>query len=324
MRILVTGVTGRIGSNLAAALTRDGHQVRGLVWPRDPRTDKLKALGLELIEGTITNPEDCKRAVDGVDAVYHLAAAFQGGGPFTVQEYFDINVRGTFNMLEAVRPNTDLKHFICASTDSVYAKSAFGGMKEPVREDVTPKSLTGWYGLSKGMAEETAIMYYRTYKVPTTVLRFPNTVGAGEFIKYGAFWFKNYKARPEAAGIKADDGSLVLLTDETGKPWKKHMGFVLDVVQGCVTALGKPAAFGEIFQLGAPKAFTWDEIIPHMSKRMGVPYVILALKGEPTSYEFDITKARTVIGFNPQYDAIRMIDTDVDFKNGRDVGVIPT
>ena len=147
MRVLVTGVTGRIGANLAAALVKDGHKVRGLVWQRDPRIEKLKSLNLELVNGTVTNVEDVKRAVDGVDAVYHLAAAFQGGGPFTTEEYFDINVRGTFNMLEAAKANTNLKHFMMASTDSVYIKSAPGGMAEKVHEDRTPKSLGGWYGL---------------------------------------------------------------------------------------------------------------------------------------------------------------------------------
>ncbi|MBM3932760.1 MAG: NAD(P)-dependent oxidoreductase [SAR202 cluster bacterium] len=139
MRVLVTGVTGSIGANLAAALVKEGHSVRGLVWQRDPRVEKLRPLNFELVNGTVTNVEDVKRAVDGVDAVYHLAAAFQGGGPFTTEEYFEINVRGVFNMLEAAKANPKLKHFIMASTDSVYAKSAPGGMSELVHR-TAPRS----------------------------------------------------------------------------------------------------------------------------------------------------------------------------------------
>ena len=82
MRILITGITGRIGANVAAALVRDGHRVRGLVWPRDPRVAKLLGLDLKLQHGSLTDPDDVLKAVDGMDAVYHMGAAFQGGGPF--------------------------------------------------------------------------------------------------------------------------------------------------------------------------------------------------------------------------------------------------
>lgn len=102
MQVLVTGITGRIEANLAAALVGQGHAVRGLVWGRDARVDKLRPLGVELIEGSLTEPADVARAVDGVDAIYHLGAAFQGGGPFSTTDYFEINVRGAFLMLEAV------------------------------------------------------------------------------------------------------------------------------------------------------------------------------------------------------------------------------
>ena len=55
MRVLVTGVTGRIGANVAAALVAAGHEVRGLVWARDSRTEKVAGLGLDLVEGTLTD-----------------------------------------------------------------------------------------------------------------------------------------------------------------------------------------------------------------------------------------------------------------------------
>ena len=103
MRILITGITGRIGANLAKQLVERGHQLRGLVWPRDPRVENLKQMQVELVEGSLTEPAAVERAVEGIEAVYHLGAAFQGGGPFTDEEFFEINVRGTFNMLEAMR-----------------------------------------------------------------------------------------------------------------------------------------------------------------------------------------------------------------------------
>ena len=325
MRILVTGITGRIGANLAVALVKEGHEVRGLVWPKDPRTNKLRGLDIQLQNGSLTETRDVREAVDGIEAVFHLGAAFQGGGPFTTEDYFETNVRGTFNLLEAAKRNDSLQHFLFASTDSVYIKSAPGGMKDPVREDVTPRSLTGWYGLSKSMAEDMCTAYFRSYSMPTTVLRFPNTLGAGEIISYGAFYLSSYKdSKPELAGLWQGEERLVLLKDENGRPWKKHMGDVRDVVHGCLCGLGKSQALGETFQLAGPKAFTWDEAIPHLSRCLDIPYVEASVKGTPTFYEYDLSKARTLLGFDPQYDIIRMIDDAIAFGRGEDIDVLPT
>ena len=88
MKILITGITGRIGGNLAAQLVEQGHRVRGLVWPKDPRVEKFEGIDLELIEGSLTEYEDVEKVTHGVDVIYHLGAAFQGGGPFKDNDYF--------------------------------------------------------------------------------------------------------------------------------------------------------------------------------------------------------------------------------------------
>ena len=94
-----------------------GHQVRGLVWPKDPRVEKFEGIDLELIEGSLTEYEDVEKVTDGVDVIYHLGAAFQGGGPFKDNDYFEINLRGTFHMLKAAQQR-NIKQFIFASTDA--------------------------------------------------------------------------------------------------------------------------------------------------------------------------------------------------------------
>ena len=134
MEILVTGVTGRIGANLAAALVREGHRVRGLVWHKDPRVEKLESLDIELVYGTLTNRTDVMKAVKGVKAIYHLGAAFQGGGPFTSNDYFETTVRGTFNVLEAAKTHS-VQHVLFAGTDSVYEKYVSEGTSGPIKED---------------------------------------------------------------------------------------------------------------------------------------------------------------------------------------------
>jgi nucleoside-diphosphate-sugar epimerase len=117
---------------------------------------------------------------------------------------------------------------------------------------------------------------------------------------------------------------LALLKDAAGRPFKKHIADVRDIVHGLVCALGKDAAFGETIQLAGPRPFTWDEAVPHLAHALGIPYVEATPAGAPTFYEFDLSKARRLIGFEPRYDVIRMIDDAVAFREGRDIGVLPT
>ena len=79
MKILVTGGTGRIGANLVVRLLDAGHSIRSFVYPGDAsRAGKLDAYdGVETVFGDLRNPDDVGKAVAGVDAIYHLAAAFK-------------------------------------------------------------------------------------------------------------------------------------------------------------------------------------------------------------------------------------------------------
>jgi UDP-glucose 4-epimerase len=324
MRILVTGITGRIGANLAAALLGEGHAVRGLVWPRDPSVEKLRDLEVELHYGSLTDAADVRRAMEGVEVVYHLGGAFQAGGPFSVEDYFEINVRGTFLMLEAARDQPGLSQFLFASTDAVYEKYLPGGVREPIREDTMPRRPQGWYPLSKAMGEELCEGYWRSYALPVTVLRFSLVVGAGEILDFPQFYLSRLKEqKPALAGLWAGEERLVLLKDEEGRPYKKHIAEVRDIVHGCVCALGRREAAGQIIQLAGPRPFTWDEAVPHLSRRLRIPYIEAVGPGAPTFYEFDLSKARRLLGFEPCCDIERMIDDAIAYRRGEAIGSRP-
>ncbi len=324
MKILITGITGRIGANLAAKLVKAGHEVQGLVWPEDPRTEKLEPLGLELIEGSLTNESDVEKVVAGMNAVYHLGAAFQGGGPFTESQFFDINVHGTFNMLEAARRNNGLDHFFFASTDAVYEKYPPDGLEEPIREDKMPRRPSGWYSMSKAMGEELCNGYMRTYQTPITILRFCLVVGAGEILDFPPFFLSKSKGREELASLWEGEERLVNLRDRRERPYKKHIADVRDIVQGCFDALGKGCAIGQTFQLAGHSPIIWDRAIPYLSKRLDIPFLDAVIQGPPIHYEFDLSKARRLIGFEPKYDIFRMIDDALAYRKGEDIGVLPT
>lgn len=343
MKILVTGISGRIGANLANTLVEAGHEVRGLIWANDRRLEKLSALKVELIEGTIENPADVEKAVAGVDAICHLAAAFQGGGPFTNAQYFEINVRGTANMLEAALAHApNLQHFFYASTDAIYDKYLPGGLSEPIREDRMKIAPVGQYAVTKYLGEELCRGYFRTYQLPVTIFRFALALAGDEVLNFRQFyldhWRTVYEKLPgtEAAAVRvqldqlrptdpeAAKRCLLIARDGQGRTYKKHVADVRDIVAGFSHALGKPGAIGEVFQLAAPTPYTWEETIPYLAQKLGVDYVDVNLAGQiPTFYEFDMSKGSRLFGYQPRYDMLRMIDDAVAFRAGQATGIIP-
>lgn len=283
MKILVTGISGRIGANLAKALIDAGHEVRGLVWANDRRSEKLAALDAELLEGSLVNAADVNRAMSGVEAVYHLGAAFQGGGPFSHTDYFEINVRGTFNMLEAAAAAPNLQHFFFASTDAIYSKYLPGGIAEPIHEDRMPILPGGIYALTKVLGEDLCRGYLHNQRLPITIFRFALAVAGDEILRFPQFylpyWLNTYAHKNSEAAAQCyqqllahqtDAELLVLARDEEGRAYKKHIADVRDIVLGMLCGLNNQRAIGETFQLAAPTPYTWGEAIPYLAQHLGL------------------------------------------------------
>ena len=328
MKTLITGITGRIGAQLAHALVAAGHDVRGLVWPQDPTVERLAGLPIELVEGSLVNAADVNRAVAGMEAVCHLGAAFQAGGPFTNDDYFEINVRGTFHMLEAAAANAaTLRHFFFASSDALYSKYLPGGIPDPIREADFPLEPGGMYALTKLLGEDLCRGYLRNQNLPVTIFRFAMTLGGKEILTWPQFYASHYakayagKSSDEAKAVYAqlqtaiaeNPKTLLIARDENGRAYKKHISHADDIVAGFVAAIGKPEAVGGTFQLAAPAPFTWDGAVPYLAEKLGLPVLDLRLADAvPTYYEFDLSASR-VLGYAPQYDIKRMIDAALLF-----------
>lgn len=339
MKTLITGISGRIGANLAKELIDHGHAVRGLIWPRDARREKLAALNVDLVDGDLTSRDDVARAMQDVEAVYHLGAAFQGGGPFTNDEFFEINVRGTFNMLEAANARGDgLRHFFYASSDALYQKYVHGGIPDPIHEDIMPVEPSGLYPITKGLGEDLCLGYHRSFGLPATIFRFAMAQAGDEILDFPQFylahWLEAYANKQSEQGQetyrelkKLDEAGVELLIaqDENGKPYRKHIVDVRDMVAGMICALGNEESVGQVFHLAAPEAFTWDKAIPYLAAALEMSYDKLSLLDQPpTDYEFDLTKSQQLLGFNPQVDIFKMIDDAVAIREGKSGDVIPT
>jgi len=304
-RVLVTGVSGRIGSRVAPALIEKGYSVRGYIMPNDPMAPSLERLGIELVKGDLREYEKLVKAMDGVTRVVHLGYVMGMGtwGVKSRKEYFDVNVEGTFNVLEAASKQAGtLERFVFASTDATYpvAPPPDAPRYSPVDEN-HPQKPTSLYGVTKLMGEKMCLEYQEEFGIPVSIVRFgiviaKEEVGKGTWGDILGQLTINRKGKTPVAYFLND-----------GRPWKFHTVDVRDVVQGVILALEKDAAVGEAFHILGPAACTSIEAVKYLSKAMNVSYV--TQKREPGyHYEIDISKAKCQLGYRPRYNIYDIID----------------
>lgn len=357
MKILVTGATGRIGANLVTRLLDAGHSIRSFVYPADAsRAGKLDAYsGVETVYGDLRNPADVGKAVAGVDAIYHLAAAFQG--PFDNRQYLDINVKGTLNMLESVRESSpDLQRFVYASTEGVYWDARFNGryFKEPISEDMAAGNYPNMaYLLTKWLGEELAMTYCHQYGLPCCAMRFSTVIEPSEFLNedglpphflYSAayatysdaasYQMSNLPPKdqddPDVQAIIDDlvagwDGEekLLLSLNPDGAPYRQHFADVRDIADGLALAIQHDEAVGEVFNLAGAAIFDWGEIVPGLAERYDMPFVEARLPFA-NYFELDLSKIKTLLGFQPRHDFDSILTTAEAIRRGETTDVLPT
>lgn len=345
MRVLVTGGTGRIGGNLVNALINRGYDVRVFALPGDKASEKVEKMGAEVVEGDLRSLDDCIIAVRGMDAIYHLGAYLPT--PLDVSFYtrskaektrilFDVNVNGTFNMLEAtVLECRNCERFIFASTDATYPSS--DPRDFPIDEN-TPQRPVGMYAISKLMGEVMVRGYQREYGLRTVIFRFSFTIGVDNILSKklpmimstSDVWINRLKsirdpdenvrrAIRELEEKAGGEEKLVIPYHPDGWPYKMHICDVRDLVQGLILGLEREAAVGETFNLAGPSPFSYEEMIPYLSRAIGMPYFKAVIPLPGRRMEISISKARSILGYRPKYDVFRIIDDALRIQRGEKV-----
>lgn len=146
MKILVTGGTGFTGKALVNRLLNDGHEVVALDYKEGLKTEDLRARGAEVVIGSVTDKEILEKCMPGVDVVQHLAAAFRElNVPDTY--YYDVNVNGTRNVLDAAQRH-GVKKVVYCSTCGVH-----GNIDNPPGGEDAPIQPADYYQKTKYQAE---------------------------------------------------------------------------------------------------------------------------------------------------------------------------
>ena len=170
--ILVTGGAGFLGATLVRRLAANGHAIRVLDNLTTGDASYLDGVEVELIEGDIRDAKTLDDALEGIESVVHLAAA--GSVVMSVADpatNFDVNVLGTFQVLDAAR-RAGIERTVLASTGG----ALIGDAIPPVDERSLPKPISP-YGASKLAGEGYAHAFAKAYGLGTITLRFANAYG---------------------------------------------------------------------------------------------------------------------------------------------------
>lgn len=293
MRILVTGGAGFIGSHLVEALSRKKYEIRII---DDFSTGKWQNIEkfknrIEIIRGDISKKEAVEKAMEDVDYVFHEAALTSVVESFKFPlKTWEVNIRGTKFLLNAAEKNK-VKRFIFASSAAVYGDEP----TLPKRETMGTRAVSP-YGESKSIGELTLESSARRTGLKTVSLRYfnvygprqdPNSEYSGVISRFIGMMLN--EKRPVIYG----DGNQT-----------RDFIYVKDVVEANLLVVKKKEAVGQVFNIATGRPTSINELVETINEILGTdikPIYEKSRLGDIRHSYADITKARTLLGFEPKY-----------------------
>jgi UDP-glucose 4-epimerase len=340
MKVFITGATGRVGSQVAKALMERGHVISTVVLPSDPLLAQAQASGIECVTGNLADRESVSQAIEGAEAVFHLAALIS----FRTEDrdrLWQANVIGSYNVFDCAAQQATRRpvRLIFASSDQVYP-TRFARYR-PVDEN-HPREPYSFYGMTKLLGQDLLAFFSRTtpdLKVTTAV--FSHIEAASEVIdpdgEYSrpAFSLQGRIDSLRAASshnansatddvqrmlkilepLASEDNPLLLARDANGHAHTQELSDVRDIISALLLMLDKEAAVGETFNLAPPSLVGLDTFIPYLAKATGRRYVEANLPVELGQPHSTAAKARTLLGWVPRYTLFDMVDEAVAAQN---------
>ncbi len=332
-QVLITGGAGFIGSHVADELLAWGYRVRALDnlsrQVHGPLNERPAYLNpeVELISGDIRDPEAVRRALDGVDVVFHFAACVGvGQSMYEIARYTDVNNLGTAVLLEALIQKP-VERLVVASSMSLYGEGLYcapdgtltPGVERTVEQlrakqwelcndkgeplipvptpEHKPPTLSSIYALGKYDQERMCLMLGRAYGIPTIALRFFNVYGTRQALS------NPYTGVLAifAARYLNDQPPLIF---EDGCQQRDFVN-VRDVAQACRLALQVPAAADKVFNIASGEHYTIRAIAQAMAQVLDKQQIEPTMTGHYRVGDIrhcfaDITLARQVLGYAPK------------------------
>jgi nucleoside-diphosphate-sugar epimerase len=244
-KVLVTGISGFTGSNLAKALVRNGDEVYGFARPSS-RLNGLQETGIHILKGDLTEANSVEEAVKGMDIVYHLAASYRESG-LPNSEYYKVNVGGTRHVLAAAFKH-GAKRVVHCSTAGVH-----GHVENPPADENAPFNVGDLYQATK-LEGEKVVREYMQQGLSCVIFRPVGIYGPGD-----RRFLKLFKAIKQSKFIMFGDGEVLY-----------HLTFIDDLVRGIIACGESQKAAGEIFIIAGERATTLNELVALIADTLGV------------------------------------------------------
>jgi NAD dependent epimerase/dehydratase len=302
MRVLVTGADGFIGSHLTEALVRAGYEVRAFVlynsfnsrgWLEDCAADVRGAF--EVLAGDVRDPHGVRTALQGCDAVLHLAALI--AIPYSYHSpdtYVETNIKGTLNVLQAVR-ELGVGRLVHTSTSEVYGTARF----VPITEE-HPLQGQSPYAASKIGADQIALSYFTSFGTPVTILRPFNTYGPRQ------------SARAVIPTVITQIASGARQIRLGAVHPTRDFNYVSDTVAAFIAALECETGAGEVINVGTGFEISIGDTVRLIADLMGAEVEIVtdAERLRPQRSEVEQLcaandKARRLLGWQPRYSGLQ-------------------
>jgi NAD dependent epimerase/dehydratase len=313
VKVLVTGSDGFIGSHLVEALLLEGYSVRAFVyynafnsWGWLDTFDEEKQDQIEVFAGDIRDPNGVRKAMEGIDIVFHLAALI--GIPFSYHSpdsYIDTNVKGTLNVLQAAK-DLKIKRIIVTSTSEVYGTARY----IPIDEK-HPLQGQSPYSASKIGADKIAESFYRSFGTPVVIARPFNTYGP----------------RQSARAVIPTIITQLLNGNKTVKLGSmfptRDLNYVTDICRGLIALATCEKATGKEINIGSGKEISIGElakmIIAYVNPDAQVVSDVARIRPKESEVErllCDNTLMNQLTGWKPQFTLEEGLKKTIEwFKN---------
>ena len=287
---LVTGGAGFIGSHLVEELVRRGHRVRVADSLITGQRRNLEHVGaVDFLEGDLADMDVAVRAVAGMDYVLHQAAI--PSVPRSVTDPMTshrANVDAALNVLVAAR-DARVARLVYAGSSSAYGNAA----TLPKREDMPPNPLSP-YALQKLMAEQYCQMFTRLYGFETVTVRYFNVFGPRQDPRSP---YSGVISLFSTALLEGRQPTIYGDGEQT-----RDFTYVANVVDGVLRACEAPKAAGEVINVATGGRISLNDLLRVMSGLVGArvtPIYREQRAGDVKDSQADITKARTLLGYEP-------------------------
>jgi nucleoside-diphosphate-sugar epimerase len=315
--VLVTGATGKVGRVFIKHLLEDPKfdtfTVRALCHNRELEPHAR----IQNIHGSIEHRDVVEKAMDGVTHVLHLATVKE-----IPEQIMDVAVKGLFWILEACRTSSTFQQFILIGGDAGVGHFVYPH-PVPVTETQKHSAYAGCYALSKVLEEVMLEQYYIQYDLNGCCLRAPWIMEKDDFkyqLSFGEDVFGGPRWRDLVDAQSVDQltrtGAVPVMLDPQAVPVKRNFVHVDDLVSAILLTIDHPKARQQLFNISMDEPINYSEMGRYLNTTRGLP--IVEIKTEYHSTWLDNTKAKLLLGWRPEYDMKKMINSAFDYVRAQD------